>query len=87
MKCIRTQKEALWAYSPESIIKYINFYDKIKEKRAKYQFPIFNTDRENKPETYWWSFLDIYPKKTYYYLIALVFLVLSNLLLIMTKQL
>ena len=34
-----------------------------KRKRAKYPFAIFNTDRENKPGTCWWSFLDIYPKK------------------------
>ena len=74
-------------YSSDSITKYINFCDIIKEKRAKYQFTIFNTDRENKPETHWWSFLDIYQKKTYYYLIVLVLLVLSNLLLMMTAQL
>ena len=50
-------------YSSDSITKYINFYDIIKERRAKYPFAIFNTDRENKPGTHWWSFLDIYPKK------------------------
>ena len=41
----------------------MNFYDTIKERRAKYLFAIFNTDRENKPGTHWWSFLNIYPKK------------------------
>ena len=70
-------------YSSDSIEKYINFYNIIKEKRAKYPFALFNTDRENKPGTYWWSILDISPKN----LIAFVFLVLSNLLLIMTVQL
>ena len=50
-------------YSSDSITKYTNFYDIIKERRAKYPFAIFNTDRENKPGTHWWSFLDIYPKK------------------------
>ena len=50
-------------YSSDLITKYINFYNIIKEERAKYQFAIFNTDRENKPGTYWWSFLDICPKK------------------------
>ena len=50
-------------YSSDSIIKYINFYDIIKEKRGKYPFAIFNSDRENKPGTHWWSFLDIYQKK------------------------
>ena len=36
-------------YSSDSIAKYINFCDIIKEKRAKYAFAIFDTDRENKP--------------------------------------
>ena len=47
-------------YSLDSITKYINVYDIIKEKIAKYSFAIFNTDRENKPGMHWWSFLDIY---------------------------
>ena len=49
--------------SSDSIKKYINFYDIIKEKRAKYPFAIFNTDRENKPVTHWWNLLDIHPKQ------------------------
>ena len=39
--------------SSDSITKHINFYDTIKEKRAKYPFAIFNTNRENKPGTHW----------------------------------
>ena len=50
-------------YSSDSITKYINFFNITKEKRAKYPFAIFNTDRENKPGTHWWSSLDIHPKK------------------------
>ena len=50
-------------YSSNSITKYIKFYNIIKEKRAKYPFAIFNTNRENKPGTHWWSFLDIDSKK------------------------
>ena len=50
-------------YTSDSITKYVKFYDIIKGKRAKYPFAIFNTDRENKPRTNWWSFLDINPKK------------------------
>ena len=50
-------------YSSDSITKYINFYDIIKEKRAKYLFVILNTNRENKPGTHWWNFLDTHPKK------------------------
>ena len=57
------KKNFMGVYSSDSITKYINFYEIINEKRAKYPFAIFNTDRENKPGTCWWSFLDIYPKK------------------------
>ena len=39
--------------SSDSITKHINFYDTIKEKRAKHPFAIFNTNRENKPGTHW----------------------------------
>ena len=78
------KKNFMGVYSSDSITKYINIYEIIKEKRAKFPFAIFNTDRENKPGTHWWSFLDICPKKTYYYSIALV---LSNLLSIMTAEL
>ena len=49
-------------YSSDLITKYINFYDIIK-RRAKYLSAIFNTDRENKLGTHWWSFLRIHPKK------------------------
>ena len=45
--------------SSDSITKYINFYDIIKEKKAKYQFSILNTDQKNKPGTHWWNFFDI----------------------------
>ena len=50
-------------YSSDSITKYINFYDIIKERRAKYPFAISINDRENKPGTHWWSLLDINLKK------------------------
>ena len=57
------KRNFMGVYLSDSIKEYINIYDIIKEKRAKYQFAIFNTDRKNKPGTHWWSFLDIYPKK------------------------
>ena len=50
-------------YPSDSITKYINFYAIIKEKRAKYPFMILNTDRENKPGTHCWSFLDFHSKR------------------------
>ena len=53
------KKLYMGVYSSDSITKYINFYDIIKEKKAKYQFSILNTDQKNKPGTHWWNFLDI----------------------------
>ena len=59
-------------YSIDSITKYINFYEIIKGRNAKYPFAIFNTDKENEPGVHQWSFMDIHPKKiTYFYLIRL----------------
>ena len=49
-------------YSIGSITKFINFYDIMKKRNAKYPFAIFNTDKENEPGKNWWSFLDIQPK-------------------------
>ena len=57
------KKKIMVVYSSDSITKYINFYDIIKQKKAKYPFAIFNSDRENKPGTHWWSFLDFYQNK------------------------
>ena len=56
-------KKIMGVYSSVSITKYINFYDIIKRKKAKYTFAILNTNRENKPGTHWWSFLDFYQNK------------------------
>ena len=64
-------------YSSDSMKNYMNFYDIIKEKRAKYPFAIFNTDRENKPGTHWWIFLDI--QQIFCYLIVLALLALCDL--------
>ena len=50
------------AYSIDSITKYINFYEIIKQRNAKYPFAISNTDKENEPDVHWWSFMDIHPK-------------------------
>ena len=52
----------------DSIAIYINFYEIIKRKNGKYPFAIFNTDENDKPGTNWWSFIDIHPQKTYFYL-------------------
>ena len=40
-------------YSIDSITKYINFYEIIKRRNAKYPFAIFNTDKENEPGVHW----------------------------------
>ena len=49
-------------YSIDSITKYINFYEIIRHRNAKYPFAIFNTDKGSKPGKHWWSFLDIHWK-------------------------
>ena len=49
-------------FSIDSITEYINFYEIIKKRNAKYLFAIFNTDKHNEPGHHWWSFLDIDPK-------------------------
>ena len=49
-------------YSIDSITKYINFYEIIRHRNAKYPFAIFNTDKESEPGKHWWGFLDIHPK-------------------------
>ena len=49
-------------YSIDSITKYINFYEIIKRKNAKYSFAIFNTGKHNEPGIHRWGFLDIDPK-------------------------
>ena len=40
-------------YSIDSITKYINFYEIIKRKKAKYSFTIFNTDTKSEPGVHW----------------------------------
>ena len=52
-------------YSMDSITRYINFYEIMRKRNAKYPFAIFNTDKHNKPGVfqYWWSFMNIHPKK------------------------
>ena len=46
------KKNYMSIYSIDSIMKYINFYEIIKQKNAKYPFAIFNTDKENEPGVY-----------------------------------
>ena len=55
-------KKYMGTYSIDSITKYIDFYEIIKKRNAKYPFAIFNTDKHNEPGQHWWSFLDIDPK-------------------------
>ena len=56
------KKNYMGTYSIDSITRYINFYEIIKRRNAKYPFAIFNTDKENEPGVHWWSFMDIHPK-------------------------
>ena len=49
--------------SMDSITRYINFYEIIKQKNGKCPFAIFNTDKHNQSGTHWSNFMDIHPKK------------------------
>ena len=57
------KKNYMGFYSMDSITRYINFYETIKKRNAKYPFAIFNIDRHNEPGIHWWSFMDIHQKK------------------------
>ena len=48
-------------YSMDSITGYINFYEIITRRKE-----------HDKPGTHWWSFMDIHPPKTYFYLMEKV---------------
>ena len=45
------------------VTRFITFRSMMAETGASYPFIILNTDRSDKKSTYWWSFLDLYPKK------------------------
>ena len=64
------KKNYMGTYSIESITRYI--YEIIKIRNGKYQFAIFNTDKENEPGIHWWSFMDIHPKNNLSFLSHLV---------------
>ena len=40
------KKNYMAVYSIDSITKYINFFDIIRKRNAKYHFAIFNTDKQ-----------------------------------------
>ena len=42
--------------------KFISFYEIMNEKK-RYPFIIMNTDRSDKNDTHWWSFLDLHERK------------------------
>ena len=73
-------------YSIDSITKYINFYEIIKQRNAKYLYAIFNTDKEKEPGVHWWSFINIQPKNNLF-LILMAQKVLNFLLWIMINKL
>ena len=62
------KKNYMATYSADSITRYINFYEKIKRRNAKYPFATFNTDKENELGDHWWSFMDIHPKNNLFLL-------------------
>ena len=63
------KKNYMGTYSIDSITRYINFYEIIKPRNAKYSFAIFNTDKENERGGVVWTFIQ---KIIYFYLTRLV---------------
>ena len=64
------KKNYMGTYSIDSITKYINFYEIIKQRNAKYPFAIFNTDKEKEPGVHWWSFIDIQSKNNLFLFVS-----------------
>ena len=56
------KKNYMGTYSIDSITKYINFYEIVRLRNAKYLFAIFNTDKHTRRGKHWWSFIDIQTK-------------------------
>ena len=56
------KKYYMGIYSIDSITKYINFYEIVRLRNAKYLFAIFNTDKHTRQGKHWWSSIDIHPK-------------------------
>ena len=50
-------------FASNSINRFINFHNTIKEKNTTYPFVIMNTDRSDKKGTHWWRILDLNLKK------------------------
>ena len=65
------KKHYMGTFSIDLVTKYIDFYSIIKNRDTKYLFAIFNTAKENKPGTRWWSFLDIQSKNNLFLLDSL----------------
>ena len=55
-------------YSIDSITKYINVYEIIRRRNAKYPFAIFNTDKHTHPGKHWWYFMDIHPENNLFFI-------------------
>ena len=47
---------------PSYVTRFISFHEMMIEKN-RYPFILMNTDRSNKKGTYWWSFLNLHPRK------------------------
>ena len=81
------KRNFMGVYLSDSITKYLDFYDIMKQKKRKISTYNFQHRQKINQECIGGAFLIFICKKTYYYLIALVLLVLTYLLFIMTVQL
>ena len=59
------KKTFVGVFSSHYVTRFITFCSMMTEIGARYPFTIMNADHCHKKGTHWWSFLDLYPKKTF----------------------
>ena len=57
-----SKKKIVGVFPSNCVTRFISFHEMMIEKN-RYLFIIMNTDRRDKKSTYWWSFLDLHPRK------------------------
>ena len=57
------KKSFVGVFPSNYVIRFINLHSMMAESGAQYPFIIMNTDRSDKKDTHWCSFLDLHPKK------------------------
>ena len=62
-KLVMTQKNFIGVFPSNFVTRFVTFHSMLRESGAQYPFIIMSTDRSDKKNMHWWSFLDLHPKK------------------------